>query len=204
MIKNIIFDIGAVLIDWNPRHYYRQIMKNDAEVEKFLTEICTFEWNHSLDLGRPWEDARHELVSKYPEYTKYIDAYWNNWLEMISEPIQGSVDILKSLKNMGFPVYALSNWNHITFQVALKEFDFLNIFDGRIVSGEVKLAKPDPRIYKLLLETFGLVPEESLFIDDRIDNVEVARKLGIKAVQFISPENLQDDLLIHGINITKT
>lgn len=199
MIKNIIFDIGAVLIDWNPRHYYRQIMKDDAEVEKFLNKICTYEWNHSLDLGRSWEDARSELVSKHPEYTQFIDAYWHNWLEMISEPIQGSVDILKDLKQKGFPVYALSNWNDVTFQVALREFPFLKLFDGRIVSGEVKLAKPDPRIYQLLLDTYKLIPHESLFIDDRKDNTDAASAFGIKTVQFISPEKLHEDLIAYGI-----
>jgi 2-haloacid dehalogenase len=199
MIKNIIFDIGAVLVDWDPRYYYRRIMKDEAEVEKFLTEICTFEFNHSLDLGRPWDDARAELVSKYPEYTTHIDAYWNNWLDMFSGPIHGTVDILKDLKSRGFPVYALSNWNDVTFQVALREFPFLNLFDGRIVSGEVKVAKPDPRIYQLLLDTYKLIPHESLFIDDRKDNIDAASVFGIKAVQFISPEKLHEDLIAYGI-----
>jgi len=174
-------------------------MKDEAEVEKFLTEICTFEFNHSLDLGRPWDDARAELVSKYPEYTTHIDAYWNNWLDMFSGPIHGTVDILKDLKSRGFPVYALSNWNDVTFQVALREFPFLNLFDGRIVSGEVKVAKPDPRIYQLLLDTYKLIPHESLFIDDRKDNIDAASVFGIKAVQFISPEKLHEDLIAYGI-----
>ncbi len=199
MIKNIIFDIGAVLIDWNPRHYYRQMLKDDAEVEKFLNEICTHEWKHSIDLGRPWEDARSELVSKHPEYTHCIDAYWHNWQEMVCEPIQESVKILIDLKQKGFPIYALSNWNHITFQGALQKFDFLNLFDGRIVSGEVKIAKPDPRIYQLLLDTYQLTPQESLFIDDRLENVEAARCFGIKSIQFISPQDLEKELTHHGV-----
>lgn len=196
MIKNIIFDIGAVLVDGNLHHYYRQMMKDDSEVEKFLNEICSYEWRHSLDLGRPWEDARSELVSKYPEYTHCIDAYWH---EIICVPIQGSIEILKDLKRKGFSIYALSNWNHITFQVALQEFGFLNLFDGRIVSGEVKIAKPDPRIYQLLLDTYQLIPEESLFIDDRLENVEAARCLGIKSIQFVSPQDLEKDLTHHGV-----
>ena len=199
MIKNIIFDIGAVLVDWDPRYYYRKVMKNEAEVENFLTEICTFEFNHSLDLGRPWADARAELVSKYPEYTVHIDAYWNNWLDMFSGPIHGTVDILKDLKARGFPVYALSNWNDVKFQVGLQVFPFFNLFDGRIVSGEVKVAKPDPRIYQLLLDTYKLTPHESLFIDDRKDNIDAASAFGIKAVQFISPEKLHEDLISYGI-----
>lgn len=199
MIKNVIFDIGAVLIDWNPRYYYHQMTKDEAKVEKFLTEVCNFEWNHKLDLGRPWDDARAEVMAKYPEFEEMIDAYWHNWPEMISSPIHESVDILMDIKKRGFPVYALSNWNDITFQVALQEFPFLRLFDGRIVSGEVKLAKPDPRIYQLLLDTYNLNPRESLFIDDRLDNVESARALGIEAVQFISPRQLEQDLIQYGV-----
>lgn len=198
-IKNIIFDIGAVLLDWNPRYYYRQVMKDEVEIEKFLTEICTFDWNHSLDLGRPWAEARAEKVSKFPSYEDHIDAYWDNWLEMFSGPIHESVDILMDVKRRGFPVYALTNWNDVKFQVALKEFPFLNLFNGRIVSGEVKLAKPDVRIYQCLLDTYNLNPSESLFIDDRIENVEAARKLNIEAVQFISPRQLEKDMIAYGI-----
>ncbi len=199
MIKNVIFDIGAVLVDWNPRYYYRTVIKDDAEIEKFLNEVCTFEWNHTLDLGRPWEDARAELIAKFPQYETMIDAYWHNWLDMFSGPIHESVDILMDIKRRGYPVYALSNWNDVTFQTALKEFPFLRLFDGRIVSGEVKLAKPDQRIYQLLLDTYQLNPRESLFIDDRLENVEAARLLGIESVQFVSPRQLERDLIDYGI-----
>lgn len=199
MIKNVIFDIGAVLVDWNPRYYYRTVMNDDAEIERFLGEICTFEWNHTLDLGRPWEDAKAELMVKYPEHEAMIDAYWHNWLEMFSGPIHETVDILMELKRRGYPLYALSNWNDVKFTIALKEFPFLRLFDGRIVSGEVKLAKPDHRIYQLLLDTYRLNPRESLFIDDRQENIEAARALGIEAVQFLSPRQLEHDLMQYGI-----
>lgn len=199
MIKNVIFDIGAVLVDWNPRYYYRTVMDDEAQIEKFLTEVCHFEWNHTLDLGRPWDDARAELMAKFPEYETMIDAYWHNWLEMFSGPIHESVDILMDIKRRGYPVYALSNWNNVKFPIAMQEFPFLRLFDGRIVSGEVKLAKPDPRIYQLLLDTYNLNPRESLFIDDRLDNVESARALGIEAVQFISPRQLEQDLIQYGV-----
>ena len=199
MIKNVIFDIGAVLVDWNPRYYYRTVIDDEALIEKFLTEVCHFEFNHTLDLGRPWDDARAELVEKFPEYETMIDAYWHNWLEMFSGPIHESVDILMDIKRRGYPVYALSNWNDIKFPIAMQEFPFLRLFDGRIVSGEVKLAKPDPRIYQLLLDTYKLNPRESLFIDDRLDNVESARALGIEAVQFISPRQLEQDLIQYGV-----
>lgn len=199
MIKNVIFDIGAVLVDWNPRYYYRKVIKDEAEIEKFLTEVCHFDFNHSLDLGRPWPEARAELLEKFPQYETMIDAYWDNWLEMFSGPIHESVDILMDIKRRGYPVYALSNWNDIKFQVALQEFPFFRLFDGRIVSGEVKLGKPDPAIYQLLLDTYKLNPRECLFIDDRLVNVEAARQFGIEAVQFISPRQLERDLIQYGV-----
>ncbi len=199
MIKNVIFDIGAVLVDWNPRYYYRTVMDDEEQIERFLKEVCHFEFNHSLDLGRPWDDARAELMAKFPEYETMIDAYWHNWLEMFSGPIHETVDILMDIKRRGYPVYALSNWNDVKFPIALQEFPFLRLFDGRIVSGEVKLAKPDHRIYQLLLDTYKLNPRESLFIDDRLENVEAARALGIEAVQFISPRQLERDLIQYGV-----
>lgn len=199
MIKNVIFDIGAVLVDWNPRYYYRTVIKDEARIEKFLTEIATFEFNHTLDLGRPWEDARAELMAKAPEYEDMINGYWDNWLEMFSGPIHESVDILMDIKRRGYPIYALSNWNDVKFPIAQEVFPFLRLFDGRIVSGDVKLAKPDPLIYQLLLDTYKLNPRECLFIDDRQDNVDAARALGIEAVQFISPRQLERDLIEYGI-----
>lgn len=199
MIKNIIFDIGAVLVDWNPRYLYRDVMQSEAEIEKFLAEVCTSEWNHTLDLGRPWADARAEKVSQFPQYEDMIDLYWDRWLDMFSGPIHETVDILMDLKQRGYPVYGLTNWNDVKFQVAIQEFPFLRLFDGRIVSGEVNLAKPDPEIYKLLLDTYKLNPRECLFIDDRIENVTAARDLGIEAVQFISPRQLEQDLVHYAV-----
>jgi 2-haloacid dehalogenase len=199
MIKNVIFDIGAVLVDWNPRYYYRTVIKDEARIEKFLTEVATFEFNHTLDLGRPWEEARAELMARAPEYEDMIDDYWHQWLHMFSGPIHETVDILMDIKRRGYPLYALSNWNDVKFPIAQKEFPFLGLFDGRIVSGEVKIAKPDPRIYQLLLDTYKLNPRESLFIDDRLDNVEAARALGIEAIQFINPRQLEADLIQYGV-----
>ena len=199
MIKNIIFDIGAVLVDWNPRYYYRTVIKDDARIERFLSEICTFDFNHTLDLGRPWEEARAELMAKAPDFEDMIDAYWHQWLHMFSGPIHETVDILMDIKRRGFPVYALSNWNDVKWPIAMQEFPFLRLFDGRIVSGEVKLAKPDQRIYQLLLDTYKLNPRECLFIDDRLENVEAARQLGIEAVQFFNPRQLEHDLIQYGV-----
>ncbi|MDD3019770.1 MAG: HAD family phosphatase [Alphaproteobacteria bacterium] len=199
MIKSIVFDIGGVLVDWNPRYFYRTMMDNEQDIEYFLTQVCSPDWNHTLDLGRPWEEARLELVGRHPEHEKLIDLYWDRWLEMFNGPIHETVDILMDVKRRGYPVYGLTNWNDVKFEVALREFPFLNLFDGRIVSGEEKLAKPDPAIYKLLLEKFNLNPKETLFVDDRLENIEAARNLGIEAVQFISPKDLEDKMAGYGI-----
>ncbi|MCB1557675.1 MAG: HAD family phosphatase [Alphaproteobacteria bacterium] len=199
MIKTIVFDIGGVLVDWNPRYLYRDIFDTEEEMEFFLGNICTKDWNHTLDLGRPWEEAALELVTKHPEYKEHIYMYWDRWLEMFSGPIHETVDILMDLKKRGLRVLALSNWNDEKFEVALKEFPFLRLFDGRIVSGEVKLAKPDPEIYKLLLTTFDLNPRETFFVDDVMKNVEAARAQGIEAVQFTTPKALEDALTAYGV-----
>ncbi|HRK96884.1 MAG TPA: HAD family phosphatase [Alphaproteobacteria bacterium] len=204
MIKNIVFDIGGVLVDFNPRYLYRTILDDNQDIEHLLTHICTPEWNHTLDLGRSWDDASVELKNKYPEKSYLIDLYWERWLDMFSGPIHETVDILMDVKRRGYPVYALSNWNDKKFVVALKEFPFLGLFDGRIVSGEVKLAKPDPAIYKLLLESYRLNPRETLFIDDLPKNIQAARDLGFEAIQFISPRDLEERMTEYGIFPQKT
>lgn len=199
MIKAVVFDLGGVLIDWNPRYLYRELLDSEDEIEQFLANVCTAEWNHSIDLGRPWEDAVAELTAKHPDQQHLIEAYWKRWPEMLGGPIHESVDLMMELKARGVPLYALSNWNHETFQMAFQEFPFLRLFNGKIVSGEVKLAKPDPAIYELLLSTFKLNPRELLFIDDRRDNVQTAWDLGFNAVQFLSPRQLEKDLIEFGL-----
>lgn len=199
MIRTVVFDLGGVLLDWDPRYLYRDLFKDDEQMEYFLGSVCTSSWNHTLDLGRSWNDARDELVARHPDYKDYIEMYWDRWLDMFSGPIHESVDLLMYLKRKKVPLLALSNWNDVKFGVALEEFPFLRLFDGRIVSGEVNLAKPDAAIYQLLLDTYKLNPRETFFVDDRIENVEAARNLGIEAVQFTSPAQLEKDLAAHGL-----
>lgn len=199
MIKAVVFDLGGVLLDWNPRYLYRDVIQDDTKMEYFLSTVCTDDWNLSLDKGRTWADARAEIVTRFPEHMDMIDMYWDRWLDMFTGPIHESVDILMDLKRRGYPLYALSNWNDVKFQVALQEFPFLRLFDGRIVSGDVKLVKPDPAIYQLLLDTYKLNPREIVFIDDRAINVEAARGQGIESIQFISPAQLERDLAGYGL-----
>ena len=199
MIKNIIFDLGQVLVDWDPRYLYRTLTDDEEKIEHFLSTVCTPEKNHLLDLGMPWQEWRDDLVAQYPDHADWIEMYWTRWLDMFSGPIHESVDILMELKRMGMPIYALTNWNDEKMDIALKEFPFFNLFDGRVVSGIEKLAKPDPEFYQILLDRYDLNPRECLFTDDKAENVQAARDLGIEAVLFTSPAALESDLVKYGV-----
>lgn len=194
-IETVLFDLGGVLVDWNPRHLYRKMFDDQEEMEYFLREIATGDWNEQQDAGRPFEEAIDILAEQHPKYQKYIQAFFYRWSEMLNGPINGTVEILRILrsrKELG--LYALTNWSAETFPIAREQFAFLNWFEGILVSGEENLKKPDPMIYKMTLERFGLVGEKTLFIDDSLRNVEAAKKCGIRAIQFENPEKLWKDL----------
>lgn len=199
MIRNVVFDIGNVLLDWSFGNLYQPHFDTPEEMEHFLATVPIAGSNHFLDLGTPWDDVRAGLVEKFPDHERLIDLYWANWVEIFDGPIHESVDILMDIKRRGIPVYALTNFNAEKFQVALKEFPFLNLFDGRIVSAEVGVAKPDAAIYRLLLDQFNLDPAETVFIDDKIENVDAARKLGIHGIHFTSPRDLEQRLGLLGV-----
>lgn len=194
-IDTIIFDLGAVLIDWNPEYLYRKIFDNEEDMHHFLQHICTQSWNAEQDAGRSWAEATDLLVNRHPEYEAEIRAFRDRWPEMLKGPIDGSVDILKELKERGtHRLLALTNWSAETWPVAWEQYDFLQIFEGILVSGKEKLKKPDPAIYQLLTDRYNLRPERSIFIDDSIANVESARDFGIHALHFTSPEALRAEL----------
>jgi len=191
MINTIIFDLGAVLIDWNPQHLYRKLMADDEQRQYFLDNICTSDWNEEQDAGRSLADGTEFLVSKHPEHEENIRAFYSRWDEMLAGPIQGTVDIFKALKESGkYKIYALSNWSAETFEIAQREFDFLNWFDGMVVSGVEKIRKPDPAFYNLLLTRYQVKPEEAVFIDDNYRNILAAEALGIQSVHFTSADEL--------------
>jgi 2-haloacid dehalogenase len=191
----VIFDLGGVLIDWNPRYLYRKLFDGDeAAMERFLGEICTNEWNLQQDAGRPFADACALLVERHPEQRDLIEAFHGRWIEMIGGPIDGTVEILTELKAKDTPLYALTNWSAETFPLAKARYDFLHWFQGTVVSGEEKLVKPDPRIYRLLLERYGIEPAASVYIDDNRRNAEVASELGLHGIHFTGPEALREDL----------
>ncbi|MFM8450320.1 MAG: HAD family hydrolase, partial [Haliscomenobacter sp.] len=180
---------------------YRKIFQEEAQVQFFLTHICDSQWNEQQDAGRPLAEATQILVAQFPEYTEAIQAYYGRWTEMLGGPIRGTVQLLEALhQQKKYRLYALTNWSHETFPYALQHYDFLQLFDGILVSGEEKLVKPDPRIYQLLFERFDINPSTALFIDDNPKNVLASRQSGMEALQFVSPEQLQAALSDMGIH----
>ncbi len=199
-IKNIVFDLGGVLIDWNPKYVFRQIFDTEEKVDFFLSNICTMEWNIQQDAGRSLEEATTYLVSKFPEWKTEIAAYYGRWEEMLGGPISDTVEILKkAVAHPDYRVLALTNWSAETFPIAQERYDFLHWFDGIVVSGTEKCIKPDPKIYNILFDRYNLIPEESLFIDDNKNNVEASEKLGMSAILCISPSQVKADLEKCGI-----
>lgn len=191
----VIFDLGGVLIDWDPRHLYRKLFPGDAEaMERFLSTICTGEWNRELDAGLPFAEATARLRGRHPEQAAMIDAYHARWPEMIAGPIAGTVAILRALHAAGTPLYGLTNWSHETYPVALERFDFMALFRGVVVSGEERIVKPDPRIYRLLLDRFGVEAGRAVYIDDNADNAAAATALGLHGIHFTGPEALRTEL----------
>lgn len=199
MIKTVVFDLGGVLIDHDPRYLYRKLIPEEAEMTAFLTDVCHHDWNEMQDAGRPLSEATAERVALFPEQAELIEAYYGRWVEMLDGAVDGSVEILAELKGSGTPLYALTNFSAETFEIAKPLYDFLDWFDGILVSGEEKLIKPDPRIYALLLDRYGLNAEGSVFIDDRADNVKAARDMGFHAIQFRGAEVLRRDLSAAGV-----
>ena len=190
----IVFDLGAVLIDWNPRHLYRKLFDREAEMEAFLRDICTPEWNAEQDRGRSWADAVALLSAEHPEHRSLIHAYKDRWEEMMTGPIQGTVDILNRLKQEGYELHALTNWSAETFPIARRRFEFLDQFETILVSGEERMMKPEAQIFELLLARIGHPAERCLFIDDSAKNIEAAAALGFDAIRFEGAEKLKEAL----------
>jgi len=195
MITTIIFDLGAVLIDWNPRLMYRTLFDDEAEMERFLAEITTSDWNEEQDAGRPLQEGTDILVQQFPEHEYLIRAFYGRWDEMLGEAFHDTVIIFKKLKESGrYKIYALTNWSAETFPVAQARFEFLNWFDGIVVSGEEKMRKPTPEFYQILLNRYGVNAQECLFIDDNYRNILAAEKIGIASIHFTSAEALEQEL----------
>lgn len=202
MINTIIFDLGGVLIDWNPRYLFRKIFTSTDEMEHFLTHICTPDWNEEQDAGRNLQEATDELVEKHPEYTEQIRAFYGRWEEMLGGTFDETVKTCKKLKESGqYKLYALTNWSAETFPIALSKYEFLSWFDGIVMSGEEKSRKPFPEFYNILLTRYHINPDNSLFIDDNLRNVKAARALGIPTVHLKSPKQIKTALQEYNILI---
>ena len=194
-IKAIIFDFGGVLVGWDPRNLYRRFFPEQPQaMEDFLAEVNFMEWNALQDKGRPFAEGVAILTEQFPQHADLIRAYHENWLESITGHIEGTVELLQMLKEKKYALYGLSNWSAETFPIVRDEFDFLKLFDGVILSGDVKLIKPEPAIFELCLQMIGKPANECLFIDDAQINIIAANKLGFDTVQFTSPEQLKSEL----------
>ncbi len=194
-IDTVIFDLGGVLIDWNPRYLYRKIFKTEEEVTWFLENICTPEWNDQQDAGRSFEAATEELVGQFPEHEVAIRAWYGRWHETISGPIHGTVEILDQIReSKKYRLYALTNWSAQTFPWALDNFKFLHWFEGIVVSGVEKTRKPFPEFYQILFDRYQINPTKAVFIDDNHKNVMGANAVGLPTIHFQSPERLKVDL----------
>ncbi|MDZ4807003.1 MAG: HAD family phosphatase [Bacteroidota bacterium] len=195
-INTIIFDLGNVLIDWNPRHVFNNTYFESPEKrEYFFGNICTMDWNEEQDAGRSIVVATQELIEKFPDWEQPIRDYYGRWTEMLGGPIKESVEILRELKESAkYKLYALTNWQAGLFDVALVRYNFLHWFDGRVVSGEEKIRKPFPEFYQRLLDRYNVNPAEALFIDDSLRNIKAAEAMGINSIHFNSPELLRSEL----------
>ena len=195
MIKNIIFDFGGVLVDWNPHYLFDKYFNDINESNYFVENVCNSEWNAEMDGGKPFEQAVRERIALFPKYAEALMLYQTNWMDTMGEEIPGMYDLIKSLKANGFPIiYGLTNWSAETFPTVQKTYRIFSLIDKIVVSGEVKQLKPNPEIFYTLLNKFNLKAEESLFIDDNLKNVEGAKAVGINALRFENATKLKEDL----------
>jgi 2-haloacid dehalogenase len=195
-INTVIFDLGGVLIDWNPNYVFTEDYFESPDKRKFFFEnVCTPDWNENQDAGYPIAKATEEKLKEFPEWEQPIRDFYGRWVEMLGGPIQETVEIFRQMKkNPNLKFYALTNWSAETFPIALERFDFLQWFDGRLVSGEEQMRKPFPEFYRLLLERFHIDTSRALFIDDNLRNVKAAEAVGIASIHYQDPASLLEKL----------
>lgn len=199
-IETVIFDLGGVLIDWEPRRLFRKIFEHEDKMEFFLNNICTSDWNVQQDAGRPLAEATQLLADQYPKWKTEIEAFYGRWEEMLGGAIQPTVDILKELiEKKTHRIYALTNWSSETFPVALRDYEFLQWFEGILVSGDEKMIKPQREIYDLMCTRYDINPSTAVFIDDSLKNITGCESYGIKGIHFKSGEQLRKELEEMGV-----
>ncbi len=192
----IVFDLGGVLIDWNPRYLYRKMFNGDEqEMAYFLSAVCPMDWNETMDAGKPFAQAVQERIDLFPQYEPYIRAYHGRWVEMVGGEIEETIPVLARVKERGYPLFALSNWSAETFALVKNRFQFLDWFDEVVISGEVGAAKPDRKIFDVFLQRVGRPANHCLFIDDNKRNIEAAQMLGFQTIHFTGAQKLHAQLL---------
>lgn len=196
---NIVFDLGAVLIDWDPRHLYRKVFDDPAKMEWFLAEVCHPAWNMEQDRGRSFDDGVIEATARHPDYAAEIAMFRDRWMEMVPGAIQGTVDILEELHIKATPLFAVTNWNGDTFRATRGRFGFLALFKDIVVSGDENLIKPEPAIFNLLARRNGIKLKDSVFIDDSLKNVIGAKAMGMQGIHYTSPAQLRTELGAFGV-----
>lgn len=195
----VVFDIGNVLIRWDPRHLFRRVFDDEARMEWFLTHVCSNAWNLEQDRGRPWAEAVAELTERHPEWRTEIEAFDQRWAEMVPDIIPENVAVLETLLDQGWPTYCITNFSAEKFTLACERFPFLTRFDGIVVSGHERVLKPEPAIYRLLLDRYGLSAPDCIFIDDSAANAEGARAVGMQAIHFTPGLDLVEALSRHDV-----
>ena len=198
-IKAVIFDFGGVLIDWNPYYLYRKVIPNDNEIASFLQETGILDWNYTFDQGYPFSLGIAELSRRFPQHAELIRMFDERWLETLGTTFDATIELVKAVKARGIPVYGLTNWSSEKFEQVRPQYEFMNLFADIVVSGVEKIAKPDPRIYTLLLERNGLNAVDCLYIDDSKENCRAARQLGIHTVIYQSSAQIRQELVAHGL-----
>ena len=189
-----LFDLGGVFFDWDPKFFFTKIISDKDEMDFFLTKVCNDEWNLAQDSGRTIEDGEKDIIRKFPQYENLIKLYYPNHRKMIKGTFQSSIDILMKLKQDSYECFVLSNWSSETFVDIPKEFKFMNNFDGLLISGEDKLVKPDPKIYLLAIDRFNLDPQNTVFVDDKLININAAIKLGFKTIHLTNPNIIEEEI----------
>ncbi|MDO5666129.1 MAG: HAD family phosphatase [Bacteroidia bacterium] len=199
-IKNIVFDFGGVLIDWNPEYLYEKVFEDKAEMEYFLNNVCTYKWNVLQDAGRPVALATAEKQQEFPEYRDEIAMYYGRWDEMLGGEIMENTRLIKPLSEK-YNTYGLTNWSAETIPVAMARYEFFKFLKGIVVSGDEKLVKPDPKLYYVLLNRYNLNPEDTLFIDDNAANIDTANKLGFQTIHYTVGVGLERQLQKLGVRL---
>lgn len=201
MIDAVLFDLGNVLIRWDPRNHYKDRFASAEAMERFLAEITPGTWNHEMDLGKPFAQAIAERTALHPEHGTLLAEWKSQWERMLGGAIDESVTLLAELREAGYRVAALTNWSAETFPVARERFPFLDWFEDIVISGVEGIAKPDPEMFTLALARTGFVADRTVFIDDNLPNIEGARHAGLHTIHFVSPPQCREALRVLGVRV---